>query len=191
MSNQFKINLPNIPFFSVYKPHYLAFVVVGMLCDLASKYWVILKMNAYESIPVLGEFFRMSLTFNTGFVFGLFQNNPFPSLFATGFAIVFLVFYRWHNSDLGNPWGWNFVMAGAFGNFTDKFFVKIPGSGFRFGFIPEKFGEYIGVVDFFDFDWPNFLFVERWPAFNIADSFVSIGIVILLITMDWKEIDKK
>lgn len=186
------MNLPKKPFFSVYKPHYLAFVFFGFALDIATKYWIILKMNAYESIPVLGEFFRLSLTFNTGFVFGLFQDNALPSLFATGFAILFLIFYRWSVEDLGNPWGWNFVMAGAFGNFADKFFVKIPGEGFRFGFSPERPGlEFIGVVDFLDFEWPNFLLFDRWPAFNVADSCVSVGIVILLLTMDWSEVDAK
>ncbi|PJZ45253.1 lipoprotein signal peptidase [Leptospira brenneri] len=186
------MNLPKTPFFSVFKPGYLAFVAFGLFLDLISKYVIITKMVAHESIPVLGDFFRLSLTFNTGFVFGLFQNNALPSLFATGFAIVFLIFYRWQNADLGNAWGWNFVMAGAFGNFSDKFFVKIPGVGFRFGFTPEKPGiEYIGVVDFLDFEWPDFLLFDRWPAFNVADSCVSIGIVILLFTMDWKELDKK
>ncbi|GBF49138.1 lipoprotein signal peptidase [Leptospira ryugenii] len=81
-------------------------------------------------------------------------------------------------------------MAGAFGNFLDKFFVKVPGIGFHFGFRVKATGEHIGVVDFFDFDWPNFLLVERWPAFNVADSCVSIGIVILLFTMDWAEEQK-
>jgi len=144
-------------------------------------------MDAYTSIPIWGDFFRLSLTFNTGFVFGLFQNNALPSLFATGFAILFLIYYRWTNSDLGNPWGWTLVMAGAFGNFTDKFFVKIPRVGFRFGFTPDNPREHIGVVDFLDFEWPDFLLFERWPAFNVADSCVSVGIVILLLTMDWIE----
>jgi len=182
------MKFPDKPFLSVYKPSYLVFILVGLTLDLISKFVIIQKMQAYESIPVIGDFFRLSLTFNTGFVFGLFQNNALPSLFATGFAIIFLFFYRWNNAELGNPWGWNLVMAGAFGNFLDKFFVKIPGVGFKFGFTPERPGiDFIGVVDFLDFEWPDFLLFERWPAFNVADSCVSVGIVILLLTMDWKE----
>ncbi|TGN18818.1 lipoprotein signal peptidase [Leptospira idonii] len=186
------MKFPEKPFFSVYKPHYLAFVMFGFLIDLVTKYIIIKNMQAYESIPVIGDFFRLSLTFNTGFVFGILQDNSLPSLFATAFAIVFLFFYRWNNSELGNPWGWNLVMAGAFGNFLDKFFVKIPGEGFRLGFAADKTKlEFIGVVDFLDFEWPDFLLFDRWPAFNAADSFVSVGIVILLLTMNWKEELKK
>lgn len=185
------MNLKSLPpFFQVITPTYWAFILFGTSVDLITKYLVIQNFGPFESREILGNFFRFSLTFNTGFVFGLFQNNPFPSLFATGFAIVFLVFYRWSNYNIGNPWGWNFVMAGAFGNFLDKFFIKMPpGGGVKFGFFP-KAGEYIGVVDFIDFDWPDFLLFERWPAFNVADSCVSIGLVILLLTMKYEEENK-
>jgi signal peptidase II len=106
------------------------------------------------------------------------------SLISTGFAIVFIVLYRWKNWEIGNPWGWNLVMVGAFGNFIDKFFIKMPpGGGFKFGFTPTEHGQYIGVVDFMDFDWPDFLLFHRWPAFNFADSCVSVGLVILIVSM--------
>jgi len=170
-------------FVEVYKPSYMIFIFAGMIADLATKYWVIMNYSYNEPVEVLGSFFRMTLIFNTGFVFGLFQDNAIPSLVSTGIAIVFLVLYRWKNYDLGNPWGWNLVMMGAFGNFIDKFFVKMPpGGGVRFGFTPGP-GEYIGVVDFLDFDWPDFLLFHRWPAFNLADSYVSVGLVILIFTM--------
>lgn len=177
-------------FLEVYKPGYMGAILAGTIADLVSKYWVIMVYHPFESQEVLGNFFRMSLTFNTGFVFGLFQDNAIPSLIATGIAIIFLIGYRWKNHDLGNPWGWNLVMMGAFGNFIDKFFVKMPpGGGVKLGFTPRP-GEFIGVVDFFDFDWPDFLIFHRWPAFNIADACVSVGLVILILTMKVEE-DKK
>jgi signal peptidase II len=176
------------PFFSVYRPEYIIAILVGATVDLVSKYWIIMELGPYESREILGDFFRLSLTFNTGFVFGFFQNNSIVSLVATLFAIIFLFFYRWQNGDLGNPWGWNLVMAGAIGNCLDKFFIKIPGGGgIRFGFFPTTPGEFIGVVDFFDFDWPDFLLFQRWPAFNVADSCVLIGVAILIITMKVEE----
>jgi signal peptidase II len=174
----------NKKFNEVYKVNYIVFILVGTIIDFVTKYWVIMVYSPYESQEVIGNFFRMSLTFNTGFVFGLFQDNALPSLLATGIAIIFLIGYRWKNSELGNPWGWNLVMAGAFGNFIDKFFIKMPpGGGIKFGFKPGP-GEFIGVVDFLDFDWPNFLLFQRWPAFNFADSCVSVGLVILIFTMN-------
>ena len=175
------------PFLEVIKPSYIVFILSGVVIDLITKYLVIQYYSIHDSQNVVGDLFRMTLTFNTGFVFGIAQNNMVLSLFTTGIAIVILTIYRLVNSEIGNPWGWNFVMIGAFGNFIDKFFVKIPpGGGVRFGFSPKTQGEFIGVVDFLDFDWPNFLFFDRWPAFNFADSCVSIGLVILLFTMNPK-----
>ncbi|MCE9500906.1 MAG: lipoprotein signal peptidase [Leptospira sp.] len=175
-------------FLEVVKLPYIAFIISGVVVDLVTKYWVIQTYNAHDSQSVIGDFFRMTLTFNTGFVFGFFQNNPGISLVSTGIAIIFLILYRWKNFSLGNAWGWNLVMVGAFGNFIDKFFVKIPpGGGVRFGLRPSMPGEYIGVVDFLDFDWPDFLLFSRWPAFNVADSCVSVGLVILIFTMNVEE----
>jgi signal peptidase II len=180
----------------VIKPHYIVFILFGVIIDLATKYWVIQNYNydpyKNHSECYIGKLFCMTLTFNTGFVFGIYQNNSIISLFSTAFAIIFLIFYRWKNFDIGNAWGWNLVMVGAFGNFIDKFFIKMPkGGGVKFGFTPIEHGprisEYIGVVDFLDFDWPDFLIFERWPAFNFADSCVSIGLVILILTMKVEE----
>jgi signal peptidase II len=179
-------------FLEVVKPNYLIFILVGVFIDLFTKYLVVQNYSYHNSECYLKEFFCMTLTFNTGFVFGIAQKNSILSLFSTGFAIIFLILYRWKNFDIGNAWGWNLVMIGAFGNFIDKFFIKMPpGGGVKFGFTPIQHGEYNGVVDFLDFDWPDFLLFQRWPAFNFADSCVSVGLVILLITMNVVENKKK
>jgi len=172
----------------VIKPQYTIFILLGVIIDLATKYWVVQNYSYHNSECYMGEFFCMTLTFNTGFVFGIYQNNSIISLFSTAFAIIFLILYRWKNFEVGNAWGWNLVMVGAFGNFIDKFFIKMPkGGGIKFGFTPIEHGEFIGVVDFLDFEWPDFLLFTRWPAFNFADSCVSIGLVILILTMKVEE----
>jgi signal peptidase II len=177
-----------LKFLEVFKPKYLLFIAIGVFIDLATKYWVIQNYSYLKSECYLGEFFCMTLTFNTGFVFGIYQNNSIISLVTTGLAIVFIIFYRLKNPNLGNDWGWNLVMVGAFGNFIDKFFIKMPpGGGVKFGFTPTEYGQFIGVVDFLDFDWPDFLIFSRWPAFNFADSCVSTGLVILIISIHLQE----
>ncbi|MCB1142051.1 MAG: lipoprotein signal peptidase [Leptospiraceae bacterium] len=176
-------------FFEVYKPVYLLAIIFGVLIDLGTKYWVVQNYSYQNSECYMGEFFCMTLTFNTGFIFGINQNSFIISIFTTATAILFLIGYRWFNHDLGSSWGWNLVMVGAFGNFIDKFFIKMPpGGGVKFGLTPIENGQYIGVVDFLDFDWPDFLIFHRWPAFNFADSCISVGLVVLIITM---HIDEK
>ncbi|TGK07890.1 lipoprotein signal peptidase [Leptospira semungkisensis] len=178
-------------FLEVYPPVFIVSVVLGTVIDLVTKYIAILYLRPHSPIEVIGDFFRLTLTFNTGFVMGFFQGFPRTSLALTAVAILVLIAYRWKNPDLGHPAGWALVMAGAFGNFIDKFFVKLIGIGAEFGFIQNPYaGRFIGVVDFLDFDWPNWLFIERWPAFNFADSCVSVGLVILILTMKLEE-DKK
>lgn len=176
----------------VFQPIHIMFIIIGVIIDLSTKYWVIQNYEYLKSECYLGTFFCMTLTFNTGFVFGIAQNNSILSIFTTIIAIVLIIFYRLKEPKLGNPWGWNLVMVGAFGNLIDKFFIKMPkGGGVKFGFVPLEHGQYIGVVDFLDFDWPNWLFFERWPAFNFADSCVSVGLVILIISIHLQEKEMK
>lgn len=179
------MQLSESKFFKTIKPSYIVAILIGVFIDLLTKYLVVQNYRYGEPSPVIGDFFRMTLTFNTGFVFGIAQNNMIISIFTTGFAIIFLLFYRIKNSNIGHPWGWNLVLVGAFGNFIDKFFVKMPpGGGVKFGLAANNPSEFIGVVDFLDFDWPNMLYFSRWPAFNFADSCVSVGLVILILTMN-------
>lgn len=175
-------------FLQIFRPSHLLFILIGVIIDLSTKYWVIQNYEYLRSECYLGDFFCMTLTFNTGFVFGIAQNNSIISIFTTIFAILFIIFYRLKNPNLGNSWGWNLVMIGAFGNLIDKFFIKMPkGGGVKLGFTPTEYGQFIGVVDFLDFDWPDWLIFERWPAFNFADSCVSVGLVILIVSIHIQE----
>ena len=78
----------------------------------------------------------------------------------TGVSIVFLIIYFIKIPDKNNLFIWSvsFILGGAFGNFTDRFFRH-------------------GVVDFIDMGIDN----HRWPAYNIADSSISVGAVLLII----------
>jgi signal peptidase II len=183
------MKISNKSFFEVFKPIYLVFISIGVLIDLGTKYWVVQNYNYQVSECYFQELFCMTLTFNSGFIFGINQNSFHISIVTTGVAILFLIGYRWFNHDIGHSMGWNLVIVGAFGNFIDKFFIKMPkGGGVKFGLTPIENGQFIGVVDFLDFDWPDFLIFQRWPAFNFADSCISVGLVILIITM---HIDEK
>ena len=142
-----------------------------------------------------GKYTKLRLVFNDRFVFGLGPNWPYLGFFLSFFAIVFLFFYRWYNPYLGHSLAWLLVFSGAFGNLIDKMFIKsLTTREWVFSLAPQS-GYVSGVVDFIEciwFGWHNlsdtfllsFLSMDTWPTFNVADSMISVGIVLLLITMN-------
>ncbi len=123
-------------------------------------------LNAPERLPYLGfdilPFFNLVVVWNQGVSFGMLSNDldygPYL-LIALSFAII-LGFGIWmfRTQDRVHHLGIGLVIGGAIGNVFDRF---------RFG----------AVFDFLDFH----LFGFHWPAFNIADSAIVIGVFILMI----------
>ena len=119
-------------------------------------------MPLYRSIPVIDGFFDLTYIRNTGAAFGILAGSgaafrlPFLMLFsflAIGFIIVML--RRLPERETGLIIALTFILGGAIGNLIDRF----------------AYGE---VIDFLDFYWANY----HWPAFNVADSFITIGVTI-------------
>lgn len=120
------------------------------------------------SLPELSEhanieitsFFNIVLVFNRGISFGMFSEHNQPALLTlVAIAIIStLLVWLWKNSSLSVAAGIGCVIGGAVGNIIDRV---------RYG----------AVVDFLDFHIADL----HWPAFNIADSFVFIGVVVLCI----------
>jgi signal peptidase II len=119
-------------------------------------------MPLYHSIPVIDGFFSLTYIRNTGAAFGILAGSgaafrlPFLmlfSLFAIGFIIVML--RRLPERETGLIIALTFILGGAIGNLIDRL-------------------AYAEVIDFLDFYWGNY----HWPAFNVADSFITVGVVI-------------
>ncbi len=136
-------------------------------------------MRYGSSIPVLGDFFRLTYIENPGMAFGF---DPGGKLFFSLFSIVLsigILYYLYHARN--DRWGVKIALAlilgGAIGNMIDRTFYSII---FEDG--PLFHGK---VVDFFDVDFFNIeIFgysLTRWPVFNVADAAVTIGIFLLLI----------
>ena len=112
------------------------------------------------------------------------------------FAVTFLFFYHWHNPELGHTSAWVLVFSGAIGNLIDKAFVKsLETREWMLSLGPQE-GYVRGVVDYVECIWFGFegipdIFIlnalawRTWPSFNVADSCVSVGMVILIVTM-WR-----
>ncbi len=144
-----------------------------------------------ESIPVIGDFFKITFTENPGMAFGFDPGSDFK-LFISVFSLVasiglLVYFYTIRKKSLSLKIAIALILGGAVGNVIDRMFY-----GLIFDYAPLFYGK---VVDFFDFDFFNFSIFgrsyDRWPIFNIADAAVSIGVLILLFFYKHHEAEDK
>lgn len=144
--------------------------MIGLLisADQFTKTLVLSRFQLGESIPVIPDYFNLTLVHNPGAAFGflasLDANYREPFFFAvpilTLIAIMF-VFYQLKENQLLNVYSLSMIVGGALGNLIDRA---------RLGY----------VVDFLDFHWHH---KEHFPAFNVADSAITVGVGLLLWAM--------
>ncbi len=127
--------------------------------DQLSKFWVRKWLSPSGAWEVIPGFFRLVKVWNPGVAFGLFAEHPVWAryfIMALGLLAVG-VFYHLARKGL-SPWACGLVAGGALGNLLDRLFY-----GRVFDFLDLYYGKY------------------HWPAFNLADSAISIGIFLLLL----------
>jgi len=140
----------------------LAAFVVAL--DQTSKFWVRSHLDLGEIVPLVGPLSLVHVR-NTGSAFGLFANQAFLlTLIAVVGLVTVLLFYRYlSRSSLLGSVALGLVFGGAIGNLIDRV---------RFGY----------VTDFVDVRlWDDF----HWPAFNVADSAITVGTIVLVIFIFW------
>lgn len=168
---------------------FLLFAAALILLDQVTKIWV--KgcnifgwhhdgMTLYESISIVGDAIRITYVENAGMAFGISfgAGKIFLSLFSVAASIA-LAWYlaRLDIKHVGARLALALIFAGATGNLIDRvFYGVLYGEGALF---------YGKVVDFVDVDMPDFsLFGReymRFWVFNVADSCVSVGMVLMLL----------
>lgn len=133
-----------------------AAAVVGL--DQAAKHVASSRLETGESVSVLGDFIRLTLVHNTGAAFGLFPGSRVPFIIVSVLAIgvVLYLFLRETYRSLANRVLLGCILGGAIGNLVDRI---------RLGW----------VVDFIDIGFGT----ARWPVFNVADSAVTLGVLLL------------
>ena len=131
----------------------LQLAALVFLCDQFTKFLVRAFLPFRDSFPAEG-FFRLTHTHNTGSAFGLFQGHNFPLILVAmfGIGVLVLVYYSQRRRTMLLRVSLALQIGGAFGNLIDRI---------RLGH----------VTDFLD--------VGPWPVFNIADSSIVVGLVIL------------
>lgn len=133
-----------------------------IIIDQVSKYIVQQSMTLYSSIPVLGEFVKLTYIHNPGAAFGIMPGNRTLFLVLSLIACGVMVYYL-YIIPASEVWGRRALMGilgGAVGNLIDRI----------------RFGE---VTDFVDIGVDTI----RWPVFNVADMAVTIGVAILFIRL--------
>ena len=132
-----------------------------VFADLFSKYFIFNSIDLFRFIKIT-NYLDITHIHNFGVSFGLFSEIiPSNLLVIIGLAVVFFLIYLLINSrDNLESWGLFIIICGAIANIVDRFI-----NGY--------------VIDFIYFHVKNFY----WPAFNFADIYISIGILMILLNM--------
>lgn len=143
----------------------VVFPLIGLLivvADQLSKVWIRINLPEGHSLFQVG-FFRITHVHNTGAAFGLFRDQSFALTVVAIIAITVILVYTfvgyrhlpWLDS-LSGKLALGLILGGTVGNLIDRL---------RFGY----------VTDFIDLSY--------WPAFNIADSAVTVGVTIFVVSL--------
>jgi signal peptidase II len=140
-------------------------LVVGL--DQISKMYVSSVMSLHASHPVIDGFFNITYVRNPGAAFGFLSNAApmFRSLFlivVSAAAIVMILYFLAKNKSAAMllTFALSLILGGAVGNLLDRI----------------RFGNVVDFLDFYIASW-------HWPAFNVADSAISVGAVLLIVEM--------
>ena len=145
---------------------------VILALDQATKLYIDANFRLHESIPVIRGWFNLTYVRNKGAAFGIFADSAIRIPFFITVSIVAMLGILWYIRRLSNGqrlavFSLSLVFAGACGNLIDRI----------------RLGE---VIDFLDVYWQR----HHWPAFNVADSAITVGVTLLFIDM-WREDRKK
>lgn len=131
----------------------IVFTVLAL--DQFSKYLITNNLSLHQSVPVINGIFHITLVHNRGAAFGLLKGQLYLFMLASLGAIILIGLHlkqqRGKRLDL-YTFSLTLILAGALGNLIDR----------------AMFGH---VIDFLDF--------RVWPVFNIADSAITVGAILL------------
>ena len=158
-----------------------SFALAGavVLLDRLTKIWIQTSVSLGDQIPVIQDFFDIIHTENRGMAFGLFSGStsPWRPVLLVGVAFVVLLFVTgmiWKlPRELSQGQRFTYValgliLGGAIGNLYDRAIV---------GSVTDFLDVYVGQY--------------HWPAFNVADSGITIGAILLGIDLLWPKRTEK
>ena len=141
-----------------------AYLIAGIIIlDQLTKYWVLRNFSPGQSIPVIKNIFHLTYVLNSGAAFGILRGRVYIlMLIAAAVVILILVNLRRIKLPLVKI-ALALILSGAVSNLIDRLRLN-------------------AVIDFLDF--------RVWPVFNVADSAITVGAVLLAYSVIFKK-DKK
>lgn len=133
-------------------------IVLSVLSlDQLTKFLITRNLSYNQSIPVIKGIFHLTLIRNRGAAFGILKNQVPLFIFSSIFAII-LIYFELKNNRHRKSYSvsLSLILAGALGNLIDRLFLGY-------------------VIDFLDF--------RIWPVFNVADSAITIGAILLAFSV--------
>jgi signal peptidase II len=133
--------------------------------DQVTKWFIESRMDLYQSIPVIDSFFHITYIRNPGGAFGFLRDASatlrMPFFIGATVVAVFALLYfvrRIESGQYALLLALGGILGGATGNLIDRVTTGT-------------------VIDFFDLHWRGW----HWPTFNVADSFITTGVIVLLL----------
>ena len=139
-------------------------IIMFILIDLISKYLIVSRINLHESIELIKNFLNITYVRNNGVAFSMLPNNKYLVLFISLFIILGMIYYIYKNNIISklDKVSYALILGGAISNFIDRLV-----HGY--------------VIDFIDIK----IFTYNYPIFNLADTFIVCGVILLIISM-WR-----
>jgi signal peptidase II len=157
------------------RKHYFFIALVVVVADQFTKWLVDSRLALHESINIIPGLFRLTHVQNQGAAFGILSDHPSEwklgmLIFFSLFALVVVSTLLWRNSHSINSTGiaLSLILGGAIGNLWDR---MVAGH----------------VTDFLDVYFRGY----HWPAFNIADSAIVIGALVLMAEIVFSKAEAK
>jgi signal peptidase II len=137
-------------------------VPVALFLDQVTKWIVVQTLTLHSPVPVFGDFLRLTFIHNRGAAFGLTMGGPaVHTVVALGaLGVLAWLFHSLPIQARLQRGALAMVLGGALGNIVDR--IRLH-----------------EVIDFIDVGLSE---AWRWPVFNVADSFVTVGVLLLAVT---------
>jgi signal peptidase II len=137
---------------------FLPISILVLLLDQLAKRWIMNSMFYGDSKSIIGEIVKFTYIRNPNSVFGINFGGPLISTSLTVIAFVFVIFLFFNSDNRFSLVSLSLIIGGALGNLTDRIL-------------------YMEVIDFIQVGAKGWY----WPTFNVADSFVTIGLILIII----------